>query len=92
MDHFDDNNDHMLDVREFVGVCEAFLDNNNTVLRTFYESWDKEEAARRRRSKRGQCCSADSPHVKSCRRGLLSRAFGFWTTIMLFANAYLLFW
>ena len=90
VDHFDDNNDHMLDVREFVGICEAFLDNNNTVLRTFYESWDKEAAARRKRERR--CCNRNSRHAQACRDAFVNKAFGFWTTIMLFANAYLLFW
>ena len=37
VDRFCDNNDD-LSVREFVGICEAFLDNNNTVLRAFYDN------------------------------------------------------
>jgi hypothetical protein len=36
VDAFDTNGDSVLDVSEFVGLCEAFLDHNNTVLRTFY--------------------------------------------------------
>lgn len=85
VDHFDDDNDHMLDVREFVGICEAFLDNNNTVLRAFFDAWEPTK-------KRRRCCSKSSRAANACRSGFLSSSFNFWTTILLFANAYVLFW